>query len=129
METCSDVSGCVTAATTRTASSWMNPPPPALPRERCNLRYAEVAYGSSPASVNRLPCESFNKDRTSDVICPAVLYADEPTTGMGESFFEVKEINEVKEVKDRKRGKSRPARLLNPLLPLPPVLPLLRFFR
>src|SRR5258707_3708087 len=48
----------------------------------CVLRYAEFAYGSSTASVNRFPCESFSSERTSEVICPAVLYADEPTTGM-----------------------------------------------
>src|SRR5258708_28343338 len=83
MDTCSEVSGCVTAVTTSSASSWMNPPPPALPSARCSLRYAELAYGSSTASVNRLPCESFNSERTNEVICPAVLYALEPTTGIG----------------------------------------------
>src|SRR5207248_5646565 len=71
----------------------MNPPPPALPSARCSLRYAEFAYGSSTASVNRLPCESFKSERTSEVICPAVLYADEPTTGIvcpvGQAFLPV----------------------------------------
>src|SRR6266581_6278341 len=60
----------------------MNPPPPALPMARCSLRYAELAYGRSTVSVNRLPWASFKSERTSEVICPAVLYADEPTTGM-----------------------------------------------
>src|SRR6266403_3073406 len=82
METCSEVSGCVTAGTTSSASSWMNPPPPAFPSARCSLRYAEFAYGSSTVSVNRLPCASFSRERTSDVIWPAVLYALDPTTGM-----------------------------------------------
>src|SRR5882724_2417731 len=83
METCSDVSGWVTAVTKSSASSWINPPPPALPSVRCSLRYAEFAYGKSTASVNRLPCESFKSERTSEVICPAVLYALDPTTGIG----------------------------------------------
>src|SRR5712671_3023257 len=61
----------------------MNPPPPAFPSARCSLRYAELAYGRSTVSVNRLPCESFNSERTSEVICPAVLYALDPTTGIG----------------------------------------------
>src|SRR6266851_7793242 len=82
METCSEVSVCVTAVTTSSASSWMNPPPPALPSARCSLRYAELAYGSSTASVNKFPWASFSSERTSEVICPAVLYADEPTTGI-----------------------------------------------
>src|SRR6266851_4260251 len=82
METWSEVSVRVTAVTTSSTSSWINPPPPALPMARCSLRYAELAYGNSKASVNRLPCESFNNERTREVICPAVLYADEPTTGI-----------------------------------------------
>src|SRR5216684_1976851 len=82
METCSEVSACETAGTTSSTSSWMKPPPPAFPSVRCVLRYAEFAYGSSTVSVNRFPCESFSSERTSDVICPAVLYADEPTTGI-----------------------------------------------
>src|SRR6266852_5712980 len=82
METCSEVSVWVTAVTTKRTSSWMNPPPPAFPMARCILRYAELTYGRSSAPVNRLPCESFNNERTSEVICPAVLYALDPTTGM-----------------------------------------------
>jgi hypothetical protein len=46
------------------------------------LRYAEFTYGSSTASVNKFPAASFNRDLTSAVICPAVLYALVPTTGM-----------------------------------------------
>src|ERR1700739_2735414 len=60
----------------------MKPPAPALPRARCALRYAELACGSSTVSVNRLPWASLRSERTREVICPAVLYADEPTTGM-----------------------------------------------
>src|SRR5882672_11523145 len=82
METCSEVSVCATAVTTSKVSSWMKPPPPALPSARCSLRYAEFAYGRSTVSVNRLPCASFSSERTSEVIWPAVLYALDPTTGM-----------------------------------------------
>jgi hypothetical protein len=32
--------------------------------------------------VNKFPCASFSSDLTSDVICPAVLYALDPTTGI-----------------------------------------------
>src|SRR5665213_4499594 len=53
-----------------------------LASDRCTLRYAEFAYGSNTPSVNRFPAASFSSERTSDVICPAVLYADVPTTGI-----------------------------------------------
>src|SRR5882724_851463 len=82
IETCSDLSIAVTAVTTRSASSWMNPPPPPLPMARWTLRYAEFAYGNRTESVNKLPCESFSSERTRAVICPAVLYALDPTTGI-----------------------------------------------
>src|SRR5216683_8019474 len=131
METCSEISTCATAETTSSTSSWMNPPPPALPSARCSLRYAEFVYGSSTASVNKFPCESFNSERTSDVICPAVLYALDPTTGMENPFVlkEVEEVKEVKEVKDSENTEVRldfaPSDPLPPLSHLHPLLPFL----
>src|SRR5580692_212077 len=78
----------------------MNPPPPALPSARCSLRYAELAYGSSTVSVNKLPCASFNSERTSEVICPAELYALDPTTGMEVPLYTLTTIYRISITRD-----------------------------
>src|SRR5580704_19668519 len=82
IETCAEASTTVTAGTTSKTSSLRKLPDCTLASARCALRYAEFAYGSSTASVKRFPAASFRSERTSAVICPAVLYADDPTTGI-----------------------------------------------
>src|SRR5580704_5733318 len=82
METCTEGSVLATAVTTSSASSARNPPEPTLASARCTLRYAELAYGMSTVSVKRFPAASFSSERTSDVACPAVLYAVDPIMGI-----------------------------------------------